>query len=77
MHRLAGRGEPVKQLLVKRKDRFARALTEKLLAYGCGRKLVPADRPHVDALLTALGEAGDGMRDLMRLVVLSEPFRSP
>lgn len=65
----------LKKVLVERKDQFARALTEKLLAYACGRRIEPADRPAVDRIVADLGR-GDGFRRLIEQVVLSETFRS-
>jgi hypothetical protein len=66
----------LKEILVERKDLFARALTEKLLAYAMGRQIEPADRPHVDKIVGEVRERGYGLRDLIQHVVLSEPFRS-
>jgi hypothetical protein len=68
--------EGLKQILVQQKDRFARALVEKLLAYALGRQLTPADRPHIDQILDQAGQTGHGLRDIIRLVVLSPPFRA-
>jgi hypothetical protein len=69
--------EEFKKLLLERKDLFARALTTKLLEYSIGRHLELSDRPHVDRIVSTLNEKGDGLRDLIRLVALSEPFLSP
>ncbi len=66
----------LKQILVTRKDQFAKALTEKMLAYAIGRRLHPADRPAIDQILQQLQASKYGTRDLIELVVLSEPFRS-
>lgn len=63
-----------KQLLSRQNEKFARALTEKLLAYACGRQLSPLDRPHVDAILADAAESGNGLRDLIKRIVVSEPF---
>lgn len=65
-----------KAILLARQEQFTRALTTKLLAYGMGRRTEPADRPHIDRIVDALSERGNGFRDLVKLVVLSEPFRS-
>ncbi len=65
-----------KKILVTRKDQFAHALTEKLLAYACGRRMEPLDRPVIDHILRELKQRNYGMRDLIELVVLSEAFRS-
>ena len=65
----------LKQILVKRRHQFARALAETLLAYSTGRRLSPADRPHVDQILKELRAHEYRLRDLVHLVVLSEPFQ--
>ncbi len=61
--------------LIKREDQFTRCLTEKLLTYAVGRELEFGDRPTVDAVLGELKQNEKGLRDLIRLVVLSETFR--
>ncbi len=66
----------LKAILVEQKDQFARALAEKLLAYATGRRLTPADRPDVEQLIAASRKPNDGLRDLIKNVVLSKPFRS-
>ncbi len=66
-----------KKLLLEQKDQFATALTQKLLAYATGRPAEPGDRPHINHIVKDLGERKNGFRDLIKLVVLSEPFRSP
>lgn len=66
----------LKAVLIEQKPKFTRALTNKLLAYATGRQLTAADRPHVDRITDELAGRGDGFRDLVELVVLSEPFRS-
>jgi hypothetical protein len=69
--------EGLKTILLERRGQFAKALTEKLLAYAIGRHIHPSDRPHTDRILQQLDAQGNGFRDLIRLVVISEPFRSP
>lgn len=64
----------LKEILVDQKDLFATALTRKMMAYAVGRQIEPADRPHVDDIVSSLRAEGYGMRDLIELVVLSEPF---
>jgi hypothetical protein len=66
-----------KKLLLARKDQFARALTTKLLAYSLGRHVGLSDRPNVDRIVVSLNERGSGFRDLIKLVVTSEPFLAP
>ncbi|MEQ9409063.1 MAG: DUF1592 domain-containing protein [Fuerstiella sp.] len=68
--------ESLKSLLVTRREQFERALTEKLLMYGTGRQLTPADRPDIDNILTQVRTGGGGLRDLITQVVLSDGFLS-
>jgi hypothetical protein len=65
-----------KRILLERQDQFAAALTTKLLAYATGRRIEAADRSHVDQIVGRLAQSGYGLRDLIQLVVASEPFRS-
>jgi hypothetical protein len=68
--------EGLKHILLEQKDQFATALTGKLLAYATGRPTEPADRPEINRILKDLHTRKDGFRDLVKLVVLSEPLRS-
>lgn len=65
-----------RKLLVDRQDQFNRCLTEKLMAYALGRELEVSDRPSIDKILADLDAKQGGLRDLIRLVVLSKPFLS-
>jgi hypothetical protein len=60
--------------VVNRAEQFDRCLTEKVLTYALGRELEIGDRPATDKILVELAEEKGGLRDLIRLVVLSEPF---
>jgi hypothetical protein len=56
---------------------FGSCLAEKVLTYGLGRTITPADQPYlaqVRAVWTAPGEV-PSLRRLIRALVLSEPFR--
>ena len=66
----------LKTLLVERKDQFAQALTSKLISYAIGRQVEVADRPEIDRVVGNVKAQGYGFRDLIKQVVLSEPFRS-
>lgn len=66
----------LKHVLVERKDQFARMLTERLLAYACGRRIEPLDRPAIDRALAATKEHEYRFRDVLEQVVLSSTFRS-
>lgn len=67
----------LKEILLTRRPQIARAIASKLLAYGTGRPMQPADRAEIDRLVADLHDRGDGMYDLLQLVVTSEIFRSP
>jgi hypothetical protein len=66
----------LKTLLNSRLDQFAHCLTEKLLSYSLGRTLATADRPHVAHIVAEASSQGYGLRDLVLLVVRSQPFQS-
>jgi hypothetical protein len=66
----------LKRLLVERKAQFARMLTERILAYACGRRLEPLDRPAVDAIIEETRPGDHPFRELIEQVVLSATFRS-
>jgi hypothetical protein len=66
----------LKRALVERKDQFARALTERVVAYACGRRVEPLDRPAIDGILAATKKNDYPFRDLIEQVVLSPAFRS-
>ncbi|MEQ1859240.1 MAG: DUF1592 domain-containing protein [Chthoniobacteraceae bacterium] len=66
----------LKQILVARKELFARMLAEKLITYGCGRRIEATDRAQVDYILVEVAKENDGLRRLVELVVTSKTFRS-
>ena len=61
-------------LIIKRENQFIRNLTEKLLTYGIGRKLVPTDRIAIDSILLKMKNHNKGLSDLIEEVVLSDVF---
>ena len=63
-----------RKLILDRKEQFERCLTEKVLTYALGRQLEIGDRPATDQILAELHAKNGGLRDLIRLIVLSEPF---
>ncbi len=65
-----------RRLMSTRTDPFNRCLTEKLMTYALGRELEIGDRPSVDKILAELDAKRGGLRDLIALVVLSEPFQN-
>ena len=64
----------LRTLLIERHELFTRSLTEKLMTYAIGREVEVGDRPAIDAILAELHGNKGGLRDLIRLVVLSKPF---
>ncbi|HWD37988.1 MAG TPA: DUF1592 domain-containing protein [Fimbriimonas sp.] len=65
----------LKQILLQRKDLFARALTEKLLTYGLGRGVESADRCAIDGIVKQSSKNGYRFASLITAVVDSDPFR--
>lgn len=65
----------LKTILLQQQDQFARAVTNKLLAYGLGRELDANDRPQVDAILKVTSQSDFRFADLIEQVVLSDAFR--
>ena len=63
-----------RKLMLARTEQFNRCLTEKVMIYAFGRELEIGDRPATDKILAELEAKSGGLRDLIRLVVLSEPF---
>lgn len=64
-----------KRLLVADKARFVRCLTEKLLAYALGRELGFSDREAIERIATETERQGDGLRTMVKQIVLSETFQ--
>ncbi len=67
----------LKRVLLEQQELFARALTEKLVAYALGRRIEIGDRPSIDRIVNELKDQGFGFRDQMRLIVQSELFSRP
>jgi DNA-directed RNA polymerase subunit RPC12/RpoP len=65
----------LKKILLKKKDLFARCLTEKLLTYAIGRGLERADRCVVDELVTNLVKQDYQFHALVVEIVKSDPFQ--
>ena len=57
-------------------DQIVRCLTEKMLVYSTGRILEPTDRGEVDEIVGRLKARGNRLRELIKLVVRSEVFRT-
>ena len=63
-------------LLDSQRGVFARALTEKLLAFALGRSLVAADQAAVDGLKTEFARADYRLRELCTIIITSDSFSS-
>ncbi len=74
-HELRGMAGLKEYLLANRQDQFARAMTHKLAAYALGRPLTFGDRAQVDGITAKLREQGDGLQDLIILIVKSDLFQ--
>lgn len=73
---LAGIDGLKRYLLTDRQDQFARAMVHKLTAYALGRPLAFADRADIDSLTAQFRRRGDGLGELINLIVSSNLFNS-
>lgn len=73
---LAGVDGLKRYLLADRQDQFARAMVHKMAAYALGRPLTFADHADVDSLTAQVRKKGDGLADLIHLLVSSNLFNS-
>ena len=74
-HELRGMKGLKEYLISERQDQFARALTHKMAAYALGRPLTFGDRSLVDQISIKLRSRGDGLVDLIILIVQSDLFQ--
>ncbi|WP_439621740.1 DUF1592 domain-containing protein [Gemmata sp.] len=65
----------LKQILLGKKDLFAKCLTEKLMTYGLGRGLDYYDRRAVDQVVAAAAKNDYKLSVLIAEIVKSDPFR--
>ena len=73
---LAGMDGLKRYLLTDRQDQFARAMVHKLTAYSLGRPLTFGDRAEIDLLTAQFRQRGDGLHDLIQLIIVSKLFNS-
>ena len=66
----------LKAILVERKAFFARMLTEKLVAFACGRRIESLDRPVIARINDSVRNQDYPMRSLIEQIVVSDLFRS-
>ena len=65
-----------KQLVIEEKETYVRCLTKKLLTYAIGRQLNSGDRDTVDSIVAEITRSYKGMKDLIKMIVLSKIFRT-
>ena len=65
-----------KQILLKEKSRFLRGFAAHLLSYSLGRELDAADAPTLNKIAARAMAGEDGLRDLLKMIALSDPFRT-
>ena len=63
------------EILARRKQQFADALTRRMLTYALGRGLQPADRCAVEDIVKRLGAEDYRFSELVQGIVESEAFR--
>ena len=63
-------------LLLERQDQFTRAMVHKLAAYALGRTLTFGDRVELETIAGRLRQQGDGLRDLVHLIIQSPLFHT-
>ncbi|MBI3875602.1 MAG: DUF1585 domain-containing protein [Verrucomicrobia bacterium] len=68
--------DELKQLLLADKDQIARALTTKLLTYGIGHGLEPADKAAVTDIVGKIKANNYGFRSLVHEIVQSSIFQT-
>lgn len=73
---LAGMDGLKRYLLTSRQDQLARAMVHKMTAYALGRPLTFGDRADIYRLTSRFRKQGDGLGDLVHLIVTSPIFSS-
>lgn len=63
-------------LLSDRQDQFAKAMVHKLSSYALGRPMSFSDRGKIESMASELKKQGYGMRDLLKIVIQSELFKT-
>ncbi|MFT5409036.1 MAG: hypothetical protein ACI9NC_001748 [Verrucomicrobiales bacterium] len=74
--KLDGVGSMKAYLLATRQDQFARAMVHKLSSYALGRPMSFSDRGEIDKMTRELRQGGDGLKDLVSIIIQSDLFRS-
>ncbi len=66
----------LKRILLKDKNKLARALTTKLVAYATGRAPQATDKAAIDAIGVKIAARNDGLRTLVHEIVQSDLFQN-
>ena len=66
----------IKKYIQSKPDQFVHCLTEKLFVYALSRRVSFTDRDDIDAIVDTMKQPNKGLKDLIKLVVTSEPFLS-
>jgi hypothetical protein len=74
--KLAGIEGVKSYLMSNRQGQFARAMIYKLSSYALGRPLSFTDRHEIDKMTVELRKKGDGLRDLIYILIQSKLFRT-
>ncbi len=61
-----------KEILLERREQIVRALSSKLLSLASGRRMEAGDRREIDQIVADVEGRGDGFRDLVEAIALSE-----
>jgi hypothetical protein len=64
----------LRELLLARKDQFARAIAEQLLTYGLGRGIEATDRPLIRAIAAQAAEDDYRIHNMLSAILNSYPF---
>ena len=64
-----------KDAILKEKDRFTLAFAKHVMAFALGRETTAADAPALDRIAVQTAADGYHLQTLIKLVVMSEPFR--
>ena len=63
-----------KQALLSQKERFYRALVEKLFTYALGRVVEPADRTAIDDIVAQMQSGDPTLRTIVQGIAASDAF---
>jgi mono/diheme cytochrome c family protein len=72
---LAGADGLKDYLMATRQDQFTKAMVHKLSTYALGRPMSFADRGEIDKMAAELNKRGNGLRDLVSILIHSDLFR--